>query len=185
MHLKKPKKESSGKGLSVWQKDILFLGLFAIVVFAFFKFILTPGLVPSGSMEPTLMTGDRILVNRLSYIVNEPQRGDVVAFYSEEYGEVMIKRIIGLPGDNISFTNGYVYINDALVYEEYIDESIESNCADEFNVPDGCYFVMGDNRENSVDSRFFANPYISKESILGKFFCRLYDKDFGLKNIFG
>lgn len=126
--------------------------------------------VASGSMEPTLMTGDMNVFNRLAYIQNDVQRGDIITFWSKENNEQMSKRIIGVAGDHIEFHDGYVFINGLLADEsQYLDEDVETNCSKSFDVPEGCVFVLGDNRENSIDSRFFANPYISEEDIIGKY----------------
>lgn len=127
--------------------------------------------VESGSMEPTIMTGDFTIVNRLAYVKNEPQRGDIVAFKSDEYGKYLLKRIIGVPGDEIEFHDGYVYINGLICDESaYLDDDIETNCDKKFTVPEGAYFMMGDNREFSTDSRFFKSPYISESDLVGKVF---------------
>ena len=127
------------------------------------------GTVTSGSMESTLMTGDTILVNKLAYILKEPKRGDIVCFYSKESGKVMAKRIIGIENDIIAFVDGEVFINGELYIEEYIDENCESYSLNEYyQVPENCVFLLGDNRENSFDSRYWINPYISINTLYGK-----------------
>ncbi len=91
-------------------------------------------------------------------------------FWSKEMNEHMAKRIIGIPGDEIKFIDGYVFINGQRADEhEYIEESIETNCAEIFTVPENSVFVMGDNREYSFDSRFFDQPYINYKDIEGKY----------------
>ncbi len=165
------KNASAPKGkLNAWQRALIELAVVALVSFVMFKAVLVPGYVPSSSMEPTLMTGDWGFANGLAYVFHEPQRGDIVVFKSAELNEILIKRIVGLPGDTVSFYDGYVYINDGLVYEEYIGKDVETNSnVQDFIVPDGCYFVLGDNRENSFDSRYWDNPYVAKKSIIGKY----------------
>ena len=168
----KEKPVKSGKKVDVtgWKRTAVELVIVAIVAFLAFKFVLIPGYVPSESMNPTLKTGDWGFANGLAYIIHEPERGDIIVFESDELNEILIKRVIGLPGDTVSFYDGYVYINDGLVVEEYIGSDIETNSAvQDFIVPDGCYFVLGDNRENSLDSRFWNNPYVSKKDIKGKY----------------
>lgn len=149
------------------------LVVFILGIILFTK-ILIHGVVPSGSMEPTLNVGDRCFINGLAYAKREPERGDIVIFKSDEMGgELLIKRIIGLPCDSISFQDGYIYLNGELVYEEYLPEDTETNSFRDFQVPEGCYFVMGDNREDSYDSRFWDNPYVEKEDIKGKMICSI------------
>ena len=172
----KPVKEKSGekKELLPWQKFFIELIVIFVVATLIFRFALIPGIIPSASMEPTLKTGDWGFANGLAYVFNEPERGDIVVFYSDELNEILIKRVIGLPGDTVSFYDGYVYINDGLVYEEYIGSDIETNSyVSDFIVPEGSYFLLGDNREHSNDSRYWNNPYISKNKIKGKWMTTL------------
>lgn len=127
--------------------------------------------VVSGSMSPTIRTGDYVIVNRLAYIVNEPERGDIVSFSNKEINEHMIKRVIGLPGDFIQLINGDIYINGELLVEDYLKPGTETYpllLNNEFHVPDNCYFMLGDNRGHSTDSRYWQNPYIPKEDIAGE-----------------
>lgn len=148
-------------------QELVKLAVFAICVMFFVNCIIMLNIVPSASMQPTIKVGDITVSNCLSYLKDDPERGDVVIFKGED-GKTMVKRIIGLPNDVISFVDGYVVINGMVVEEEYIDDEIETNCGDTFVVPADCYFVMGDNRENSLDSRFFNQPYISKSDIKAK-----------------
>lgn len=167
-------KEKAEKMLKkMWLKDII--GNHAIALMAsaaiiiLVAFCVENSTVASGSMEPTLMTGDHVVFNRLAYTVAEIQRGDIISFNSQEYNKNMGKRVIGIAGDHIEFHDGYVFINGALCIEPYLEEDVETNCSKEFDVPEGCVFVMGDNREQSTDSRFFNNPYIPVEDIVGKY----------------
>ena len=151
-------------------KDILFLIIPSAAVYITVTFFILVTVVQSASMEPTLMTGNTVFYNRLAYVNHEPQRGDIVTFISHESGKYMAKRIIGLPGDSIEFKDGYVVVNGQFCDEtSYISDKIETNCSKTFTVPDNCYFMLGDNRENSNDSRYWDNPYISRECILGKY----------------
>lgn len=167
----KPKVEKNDEKAEIIgaiKKTIIEAVVVFVVFYSLFTYVIPWAWVPSGSMEPTIDTGSVIFTNALAYKINEPQRGDIIFFESDELGEYLIKRIIGIPGDTIEFADGYVYINGELVYEEYLDADVETNCWKSFEVPDGCYFVMGDNREDSYDARYWSNPYISKDAIKGK-----------------
>lgn len=150
----------------------LLVGTASIIIsYLFFTRVIIGGWIPSSSMEPTLQVGDYAISNGLAYLKHEPQRGDIITFRHKGVaeGKTLIKRIIGVPGDSIMFIDGYVYINGELVYESYLPEETETNSFKDFeNIPDGCYFVMGDNRENSEDSRFWVDPYVKKKEIRGK-----------------
>ncbi len=126
--------------------------------------------VASGSMEPKLHVGNTAVYSRLLYKNSVPQRGDIISFLSSKDNKILAKRVIGLPGDTVEFKNGHVYINGIITDEtEYIGDNIETNSIKTFTVPDRCVFVLGDNRENSNDSRFWEQPYISFDSIYGKY----------------
>ena len=152
----------------VW--DILSYAVPIIAAFIILTFVIMVSVVQSGSMEPKLRTGNTVFYNRLAYIRTIPQRGDVVVFYSDEFGSYYGKRIIGVPGDNIEFKDGYVVINGQYCDESsYIGSEVETNCSKEFTVPENCYFMLGDNRRLSNDSRYWKNPYIPREKIVGKY----------------
>lgn len=142
-----------------------------IIVFCVFKLIILNGFIPSESMEPTLLTSNFVIANRLAYKSNPPQRGDVVVIDSKEYEELIVKRVIGLPGDEIELKNDKVYINGCLLDESKYavgETKILVPGHDTFNVPDNCIFVMGDNREHSSDARYWDNSYISYDDVVGK-----------------
>lgn len=150
--------------------DILSIVIPVIVVIFVMNFVLLITNIKSGSMEPTLKTGDFVIYNRLAYINNDISRGDVVAFYSDEFDELMGKRVIGIQGDTIEFRDGYVIINGSYTDETaYISEDIETNCTKTFEVPEGCVFLLGDNREYSNDARYWRTPYIPVSKIKGKY----------------
>ena len=123
--------------------------------------------VASGSMEPTLKTNNYCFYNRLAYKHHAISRGDIICFNKDNL--TMSKRVIGLPGDTISFADGYVIINGVKAEESYLNEDIETNCTKTFEVPEGAVFVLGDNREDSYDSRFWESPYVPIKSIYGKY----------------
>ena len=131
-------------------------------------FLVKPYRIPSASMEDTLMIGDRVLVDRISWRFSQPERGDIVVFHPPFDGPVLIKRIIGLPGDEISVSGGFVSINGKRLDESYVrrvdgqqepsepfSNGLPWSLQEPFKVPDGSYFVMGDNRTDSGDSREF------------------------------
>ena len=151
-----------------WFREILLYAVFFLIVTIILTKILLIGTVSSGSMEPTLKVGTKIFVNALAYTFKEPQRGDIILFEFESLQVIFTKRIIGLPGEKVSFQKGEVYINDELLREEYLQEDVDTLSIQNFVVPEGCYFVMGDNREESLDSRFWKEPYVTKESIKGR-----------------
>ncbi|MEE1256255.1 MAG: signal peptidase I [Lachnospiraceae bacterium] len=160
-------KKKKHKPLSKKQKDILDCVGVGVAIYFVFSYLIIWGNVPTESMAPTFNPGDYIISNGLAYVNHEPQRGDVIIF--DKGSESLVKRVIGIPGDDIMFIDGYIYINGQLCYEEYISSDVETNCAwDFFDIPDGCYFVMGDNRENSYDSRYWDNPYVNIDDIEGK-----------------
>ena len=141
-----------------------------VSVFLLLGVIFSLAWVPSGSMEPTLPTKSYFLGWRLPYFFGDPTpaRVDIVMFRSEELDELLVKRVIGLPGDEISFRDGYVYINGQQLEEPYLPAQGVTESDNTFKVPEGCVFFLGDNRTGSFDSRFWNDPYISIHKILAK-----------------
>lgn len=156
-----------------WVKTIL---LAAVLAGLINSFLIVNAEVPTGSMENTIMAGDRILALRTSYWVGEPERGDVIVFrYPDDpTGETLyVKRIIGEGGDTVEIRDGTVFVNGEPLEEEYLHEDILGDFGPYF-VPEGCYFTMGDNRNHSLDSRFWENQFVEKDDILGKVVLRYY-----------
>ena len=140
-------------------------------VFVVFKFILQLAWVPTGSMETTLPTKSLLIGWHLPYAVADPmpEYGDVVTFQSDELQEILVKRIIGLPGDTITYDgNGYVFRNGEQLSEPYLASQGITYCDKTFTVPEGCFFVMGDNRGGSYDARSWQQPYVPMENIQAK-----------------
>ena len=145
-----------------WSKALLIaFGLAAIIRF----FLFTPIVVDGESMMPTLENGDRMVVNKIGYMVGEPDRYDIVVFHAPEQKNY-IKRVIGLPGDHVEFKNDQLFINGKELPEPYLEqyksEITEGTLTDDFTleditqmdkIPKGYIFVMGDNRRYSKDSR--------------------------------
>jgi signal peptidase I len=124
----------------------------------------------SESMENTIMVGDDVITNRLSYVFGEPKRGDIVAFkFPDNEEEDYIKRIIGLPGETIEGKeeDGLVYIDGVPLEEAYVMDKINEDFGP-FVVPEDSYFMMGDNRLISEDSRDWDNKFVKKDKIYGK-----------------
>ena len=149
---------------------IILLVTFALV-FGFVRpFVVEAFYIPTESMVPTLEIGDRVFVNKFVYRFSQPERGNVVVFKSVEGdGEELIKRIVGVPGDEIRVRNGVLFVNNERWEESYVNDAFpDSSYYGPVRVPAGEVFVMGDNRGNSRDSRFFGP--IPIESIEGKAF---------------
>ena len=130
------------------------------------------------AMENTIMTKDRVVALRMSYLFSDPERGDVVIFkYPDDESILYVKRVIGLPGDTVEIKDGGVYINgsDEPLEEDYIRDITEGDYGP-YEVPEGCYFMMGDNRNNSLDSRFWNNKFVEEDKILGKVVFKYYKK---------
>lgn len=154
------------------KKNILEWAIYAVILIAIyivFHFFLMLGRIPSESMEPTLMVHDWTIGSRNAYSDKLPERGDIIIFYLEELDEVMIKRVIGLPGETVSFVGNHVYIDGEPLDESgYLDESVETVCNKTFVVPEDSVFVLGDNREISLDARYWDDPYVSVDNIQSK-----------------
>ncbi|MDQ0287585.1 signal peptidase I [Desulfofundulus luciae] len=130
-------------------------------------FILAPFYIPSGSMEPTLQVGDRIIVSKLAYRFGEPRRGDIVVFkYPLDPSRDFVKRLIGLPGETVALRNNHLYINGRLVAEDYLPQDIHFADFGPVQVPPGYYLMLGDNRNNSDDSRVWG--FLPRQNIVGK-----------------
>ena len=133
--------------------------------------------VPSASMENTIMTGDRVVGFRLTYLFQEPKRGDIIIFkFPDDESLYYVKRIIGEPGDIVDIKDGKVYLNNSEtpLEEDYIKEPMIPEADMHFEVPDGAYFCLGDNRNNSADSRRWVHPYVYKEKIIAKVIFRYF-----------
>lgn len=148
------------------KKELIKLGVFAICLFGVFNYIIKIFVVPTGSMNPTIHPGDFIFANALAYVIDEPQRGDVVTFEGED--KMLVKRIIGMPNDTVSFVDGKVIVNGEVLDEEYLTNEVKTYSSCTFVVPEGHYFMLGDNRINSCDSRYFEQPYIELSRIKAK-----------------
>lgn len=172
---------SENKGEKNPEKKSFFYDWIIPVVAAIFlaflinKFVLFKIAVPTESMVPTVEAGDQIFVTRI-YNPDNIDRGDIVVFKSEEFEDLLLKRVIGLPGDKVTIDDkGIVYINGEALDEPYVkNQKAEER---EFNVPEGKFLMLGDNRANSNDSRYWSNPYIDGSEIKAEARVRVYPFD--------
>ena len=151
-----------------------------LLVFILNHFIIANVNVPTGSMKNTIMESDRLIGFRLSYLFSSPERGDIIIFkYPDDESINYVKRVIGLPGDIVQIIHGKVYVNDEELDEPYIREPMQDNPQElTYIVPEDSYFVMGDNRNNSRDSRYWETTnYVSKDKILAKALFKYYHGD--------
>ena len=158
------------RGRRLWH-DYGYLVVTLAVVFVLFRVLLQLAYVPSGSMETTIPTKSLLVGWRLPYVVSDPlpERGDIVTFWNEEMERVLVKRVIGLPGETVSIKDGFVYIDGKKLDEDYLPVSgITQSEETAFEVPEGHIFLMGDNRTGSQDSRFWNDPYIPLNQIQGR-----------------
>lgn len=167
----KPGKLKSIRHIVVVYLTIAVATLIGIIIL--YTQVLVNAYIPSESMENTLMTGDRIIGNRLAYKFGEkPERFDVAIFYAPDFENTpYIKRVIGLPGEKVTIKDGLVYINDnhEPLDDSFIKEEVKNKEEPlEFQVPEGHYFMMGDNRNESFDSRYWDNPYVAEDAIIAK-----------------
>jgi signal peptidase I len=129
-------------------------------------FLFQPFYIPSGSMEPTLQIGDRIIVSKFSYYFGEPKLGDVTVFkYPLDPKRDFIKRVIGLPGDVVEIKESQLYVNGLIVPEPYVPQK-EYGDFGPVEVPEQHFFVLGDNRNNSQDSRSWG--FVPKKKLVGR-----------------
>jgi signal peptidase I len=141
------------------------------------SFVVQPFFIPSGSMEPTLKVGDRVLVNKLSYDFHSVHRGDVVVFTkpANDYSpgvKDLIKRVIGLPGETISAQGGEIDINGHPLHESWLPRGTYTQNFGPIVIPAGRYFMMGDNRGDSADSRVFGP--VSSKLFIGRAFALVW-----------
>jgi len=168
------------KKLGQFFLDLIETIVMALAIFVVcYLFLFQPHQVKGNSMYPNFHDGEYILTDKVSYRFNSPQRGDVVIFRSPQNKEVdYIKRIIGLTGESIKIENGSILINDQKLNEAYVPTDYFTTAGSfliegqEFIIPDGEYFVMGDNRSHSSDSREFGT--VKKEEFIGRAFLRYW-----------
>ena len=181
-HAEKP---TAGQKAGSFFKSLLVDILIAVCLAGAVLYFIRPTIVKQTSMEDTLRENDYMIMYRLAYKNHDPERGDIVIFQSslvnEDSGKnkLLIKRVIGLPGDEIKISDGLVYINGDAYPEDYLKDgytpAFEIPAEGEtYKVPEGTYFCMGDNRAGSVDSRRTEVGVVNRDDIKGKVVIRLF-----------
>lgn len=160
-------------------ETILYFIVVLAVVLIVERFVMQPVQVEGSSMEPTLANQNHLLLEKLTYLVADPERFDVVVFqpYEEEEELFYIKRIIGLPGERVLIHNNIIYINGEPLIENYGKENVINNpgiASNEIVLGDDEYFVMGDNRNHSRDSRDASVGIVKRDSMIGRAWCRVW-----------
>lgn len=160
------------KKKSFFNDWVIPIGAALILAFLINKFLVFKVEVPTESMVPTVEAGDQLFVTRV-YNPENIKRGEIVVFKSQEFEDLLLKRVIGLPGDHVEVNDeGNVYINGKLLDEPYVKNP--SPQTGMFDVPQGKFLMFGDNRANSNDARYWLNPYIDGSQIKAKAKLRVY-----------
>ncbi|MBD2042040.1 signal peptidase I [Microcoleus sp. FACHB-672] len=174
--------ETSPLWVRVWRKqreNIQILVIALVLAFSIRTFVAEPRYIPSDSMVPTLLMGDRLVVEKISYHFRPPTTGDIIVFapplalqkdgYDKD--QAFIKRVIGEPGQILKIQDGQVYLNDSPLKEDYIAQPPDYNWGPQ-TVPENEFFVMGDNRNNSNDSHIWG--FLPKQNIIGRAWLRFW-----------
>ncbi len=187
MTIDQEKEQSKSKSIStpknttwqtIWENvQILVIAIMLAVIIR--TFIAEPRYIPSESMYPTLETGDRLVVEKVSYYFHPPQPGDIIVFeppmqlqlQGYQKSQAFIKRIVARGGDTVAVKDGKVYVNNQLLEENYILESPHYNL-ESVNIPEGYLFVMGDNRNNSNDSHVWG--FLPEKNVIGHAIFRFF-----------
>jgi len=176
-HQNPPINTAKNQGSSWSQSDFIFLAVVGVLIFLLRMYIANPFIVSGESMDPTFHNGQYIIVDQISYNFNDPQRGDIVIFKpAGDTSKFFIKRVIGLPGEEVRVSENSVFIKKVgsdtfeKLNEYYIEEDFNSDA--EWKLTDSQLFVLGDNRDNSLDSRYFGP--IEKDSVTGRAWIRLF-----------
>lgn len=158
-------------GKSVLREYIESIAIAAVLTTFIILFVARSFVVDGPSMQPTLFTSERVLVNEVGYRLGQPHRGDIVVCYQPEEKRRLIKRVVGVPDDVVEVRGGKLYVNSILIDEKFRTEPINQDFGPTM-VPEGQYLVMGDNRNNSEDGRSFGA--LDKKYIIGRAIIRFW-----------
>ena len=170
----KNRRSSPSRTVIEW---IVLVGAALLVAFVVKTFLFQAFFIPSDSMVPTLIRGDRVLVNKLSYKAHDPNRFDIVVFLAPKGTETdlikdLVKRVVGLPGETIEGRDGHILINGTVITEPFLPEGVQSRTFGPVKVPPKSYFMLGDNRPFSKDSTYFGP--IERKTFIGRVFVRIW-----------
>jgi len=168
---------AASRRTTAWRENVESVVWAVALALAIRTFIMAPFKIPSGSMRPTLIEGDRILVNKFLYRVREPRRGDIIVFkYPEDPKRPFIKRLVGKAGDRVEIRDGAVLVNGRPLdgsgifsTNHYYNQGWYGQAHDAIEVPPDSYYVLGDNSSSSHDSRFWG--FVPKRSLIGQAIC--------------
>lgn len=176
--LSQPPDKKPTTQVNPWVEVLQTVGLSVVLALGIRHFVAEARYIPSGSMEPTLEVNDRLVVEKVSYRFNDPERGDIIVFWPPESltppgqrRDAFIKRVIGLPGDMIEIRDGQVFINGEVIEEDYIKAPPNYVWGPQ-RVPEDSYFVLGDNRNSSFDSHEW--DFLPGENIIGRAMVRFW-----------
>ena len=174
------KEEAPEQEQSIWRSlggTLLYLLVIVLLTWVIVTFVGQRTKVDGHSMEPTLSDGDNLIVDKLSYRFRDPERYDIIVFpYQHAENTYYIKRIIGLPGETVQVIDGYMYINGKKLDEHYGAEVMEDPgiAAEPIKLGDDEYFVLGDNRTHSSDSRVASVGVLTRDMLIGRAWVRIY-----------
>ena len=163
-----------------WVEGLKTIGLSLVLAFGIRTFVAEARYIPSGSMKPTLQVNDRLIIDKVSYRFQMPQRGDIVVFnptdrlLEQNFHDALIKRVIGLPGEEVEVKGGRVYVNGKPLRENYIADRPNYQWGPQ-TVPPDSYLVLGDNRNNSYDGHYWG--FVPRDRIIGKAVIRFWPFD--------
>ncbi|MFB2771326.1 signal peptidase I [Pelatocladus sp. BLCC-F211] len=176
-NLEKDKAENYGWKNNFWFEGLKTISLSLVLALVIRTFVAEARYIPSGSMEPTLQTNDKLIIDKISYDFSSPKRGDIIVFNptqtltAENFNDAFIKHVIALPGEKVAVKNGKVYINDKPLQENYLEAKPDYHWGPVI-VPAGSYLVLGDNRNNSYDSHYWG--FVPRNKIIGKAILRFW-----------